>query len=646
MAQTEAHLSPSPRRVVVGTAGHIDHGKTALVEALTGINCDRWEEERVRGITIDLGFAHLTEGDVQLGFVDVPGHERFVHNALAGLGGIDLMVLVVAADEGVMPQTREHLAICALLGIPAGIVALTKIDLVDHDLRDVAALELTDALARTTFAGAPIVPVSSTTGEGVATLRETLVSMARAVERPAERALRPARLPIDRAFHLRGLGVLVTGTLTCGRIAVQDRLELLPARRETRVRSVQVHGQDRERAEAGERTALQLTGVELDAVERGTQLTAPGAYSTSTSLLARLELLPEAPQTLRGWRDVRFHLFSSEVLGRLRPLQPPALEPGGRALVEIRLAAPVTAARGDRFVVRRLSPQTTLGGGVVLDPEWQRLRGARLAPALAAFGGTEAEAILHWVRAAGEAGVTAAELARKLGSLEGPVAGVLERAKEAGAILAARGSAAGPERWISAAVYERVARRAPEILDQYFRRDRLATGMPKAEAIRRLLPAPAAPLAEVYLGWLAEQKILVVGADLVDLPGRGAVMNAEESDLSERVMAAFEQGGLAPPSPSEINQALGAKQQTFDAVLRYLYQRKRLARLPQGLFIAQSQLDRLADELGRSRWTRFSVPEFKERFGLTRKWAIPLLEHLDQIGRTRRVGDQREVVRK
>jgi len=641
-----AQAASPPRRVVVGTAGHIDHGKTALVEALTGINCDRWEEERARGITIDLGFAHSVDGDLQLGFVDVPGHERFVHNALAGLGGIDLMVLVVAADEGVMPQTREHLAICALLGIRAGVVALTKIDLVDPELREVAALELTDALARTTFAGAPIVAVSSLTGEGLAELRQTLQATARGVERPTEREERPARLPIDRAFHLRGLGVLVTGTLACGRIAAQDRLELLPARRETRVRSVQVHGQDRAHAAAGERTALQLTGVELDAVERGVELAAPGAYSTTTSLLARMTLLAEAPQTIRGWRDVRFHLFSSEVLGRLRPLLPAALEPGGDALVEIRLTAPIAAARRDRFVVRRLSPAATLGGGEVLDPEWPRLRGARLRPALAALAGDDAAAILHWVKTGGEAGVTARELTRRLGSTEAPVAAVLERATHDGALLAAKGSAAGEERWISSAVYERVARRAAVLLDEFFRRDRLSSGMPKAEFARRLLPLSAAPLAEVYLGWLERQKVLVVGAGLVDLPGRGATMSTEESALADRVMAAFDRGGLAPPSPTEIGASLGAKQQTFDAILRYLYQRKRLARLPQGLFIAQSQLDRLAEEVERTGWTRFTVPDFKDRFGLTRKWAIPLLEHLDQIGRTRRVGDAREVVRK
>jgi selenocysteine-specific elongation factor len=283
---------------------------------------------------------------------------------------------------------------------------------------------------------------------------------------------------------------------------------------------------------------------------------------------------------------------------------------------------------------------------MVLDPEWPRLRGARLAPALAALAGSDTQAILHWVGAASEAGATLADLSRRLGSAHAPVRTVLDRATSDGTLRVARGTAAGEERFIASAAVERIVKRAPAILEDFFRRDRLATGMPKAEAVRRLLPPAAAPLAEVYLGWLAERKILVVGTDLVDLPGRGTAMSAEESDLADRVMAAFEQGGLAPPAPAEIAQALGATQQKFDAVLRYLYQRKRVARVGQGLFIAQSQLDRLADELAKTDWKEFTVPQFKDRFGLTRKWAIPLLEHLDQVGRTRRKGDLREVVRK
>src|SRR5688500_244617 len=301
------------RRAIVGTAGHVDHGKTRLIEALTGIDCDRWAEEKARGITIDLGFAWLTEGDLQLGFVDVPGHERFLHNALAGLGGIRLMLLVVAADEGVKPQTREHVAICSLLGIPAAVVALTKTDLVSADLVELAQLEVEELLQPTPFAGAPIVPVSAATGAGMPRLSELLLERAAAVAVPAD-AARPARLPVDRAFHLKGLGVVVTGTLAAGRIAAGDELAVVPGGRTARVRSVQVHGTPREEALAGERTSLQLAGVELAELERGQQLAPAGALATTHRLLARVHWLPDAGKPLAGWTSVRVHLLAAETL--------------------------------------------------------------------------------------------------------------------------------------------------------------------------------------------------------------------------------------------------------------------------------------------------------------------------------------------
>jgi len=346
------------RRAVVGPAGHIDHGKTSLVLALTGIDCDRWAEEKARGITIDLGFAHLTEGDLQLGFVDVPGHERFLHNALAGLGGIRIMLLVVAADEGVKPQTREHLAVCSLLGIPAGLVALTKVDLVSSDLLELAQLEVEELLAPTPFAGAAVLPVSSTTGEGIPELKAALLDLAARHALPPEPD-RPARLPVDRAFHLKGLGVIATGTLAGGAVRPGDTLEVLPGkgdRERVRVRSIQVHGQGREQAEAGERTSLQLTGIALEDLARGMQIGTPEAFEATTSLLARFTLLPDAPAPVRGFLPVRLHLYASEVLGRMRPLGAEGIAPGETGPVEIRLEAPVSALRGDRFIVRPPSP--------------------------------------------------------------------------------------------------------------------------------------------------------------------------------------------------------------------------------------------------------------------------------------------------
>jgi selenocysteine-specific elongation factor len=633
------------QRAIVGTAGHIDHGKTSLVLALTGIDCDRWAEEKARGITIDLGFAHLLADDLQLGFIDVPGHERFLHNALAGLGGIRIMLLVVAADEGVKPQTREHLAVCTLLGIPAALVALTKVDLVSADLLELAQLEIEELLAGTPFAGAAVLPVASPTGQGVPELTKALLDLARRHAAPDPGA-QPARLPVDRAFHLKGLGVVVTGTLASGAIRIGDTLEVLPAGvAQVRVRSIQVHGQAREAAAPGERTSLQLSGAPLDTLERGVELVTPGAFSASTSLLARFTLLGDAPAPLAGFAPVRLHLFAREVIGRLRPLGGAELAPGETSLVEIRLAAPLVAVRGDRFIARRPSPATTLGGGEVLDPRWRRHRGAALAGAAAALGGDRRAALAFWAREAGERGLEAAEAARRLGLPPAQAAGELAALAAAGKLLEVAEGPGHARRWISPAAVERVAHRARRVLADYFGRDRLADGMPKAEAVRRILRGRSTELAPTYLAWLEAQKVLVVAGDQVNLPGRRSELTAEESRLSAAVIARFEGAGLEPPSPAEVSAELGAKPQILDGVVRHLTARGRLVRLPNGLLLAASALAELRRELLAEPWERFSVTAFKDRFGLTRKWAIPLLEHLDSTGTTRRLGDERLVVR-
>jgi selenocysteine-specific elongation factor len=630
------------RRAIVGTAGHIDHGKTSLVLALTGIDCDRWAEEKARGITIDLGFAWLFEGDLQIGFVDVPGHERFLHNALAGLGGIRVMLLVVAADEGVKPQTREHLAVCSLLGIPAALIALTKVDLVAPDLLELAQLEVEELLTGTPFAGAPVLPVSSTTGQGLPELKSTLVDLASRHAMP-DQANRPARLPVDRAFHLKGLGVVVTGTLSSGIIRPGDTLETLPKGDKVRVRSIQVHGQPREQAEAGERTSLQLTGVALEDLTRGLQIGTPEAFESTTSLLGRFTLLADAPAPLRGFVPVRLHLYASEVIGRMRPLAEGGLAPGETGPVEIRLEAPVSAIRGDRFIIRRPSPPATLGGGEILDSRWRRHRGTNLAAALAALTGDLRSSLLFWIQEAGERGTDAAELGRRLGVPATRVATDLRPLSQAQKILEV--TVGQTTRWIAPAAVQRVTERARRVLKEHFQKDRLAESMPKAEAVRRILRGRAADLAPVYLGWLEAQKVLTVHGDQVTLPGRSAQLTGEESKLSVAVLEQFDKAGLTPPAPSELQQALSAKPQILDGVVRHLVARGELLRLPSGLVLAASAVARLRSDLLSTSWERFSVADFKDRYGLSRKWAIPLLEHLDSTGATRRLGDDRMVVR-
>jgi len=624
---------------LVGTAGHVDHGKTALLRALTGIDCDRLPEEKRRGITLDLGFAHLERDGAALGFVDVPGHERFVHNALAGLGGIRLLLLVVAADEGIRPQTREHLAIAGLLEIPELLVALTKCDLVDDDLAGLVELELEEWLAATPWAGAPVRRASSVTGTGIEELAGELVERARAAT-PRDDLDAPARLPVDRAFTPVGQGVVVTGTLVRGRLAVGDELRLLPGDRKVRVRGLQAHGAPREALEAGGRTAVQLGGIERALVERGDELVGAGGPEATRNLLARIRLLPDSPIELSAGREARLHLGAGESPVRVRPLAPERLGPGEEGIVALRLARPLVAARGDRLVLRRLSPVATLGGGRVLDPRWRRPRRLDLASHLDALAGSDDAALEAWAEAGGPAGLEPADAGARLGV--GP-----DFARERLGALAGEGRLVQADgRFFHPRALAALEEKARRLLVALFEADRLADTVSKAEVARRLLPRRAAGLVDVHFGWLVHRGVLRIDGDRVAPPGRKAELSTGEKGLAAEILALYEGAQLAPPSPAEVIRQLKAKPEIAKGLIRHLLGRKRLVQLPGGLLFAASALATLAGELSATGWESFSVGEFKDRFGLSRKWAIPLLEHLDSAGVTRRVGDRRQLVRR
>src|SRR5262245_41382108 len=415
------------KHVVIGTAGHIDHGKTELVKALTGINPDRLKEEQERGITIDIGFAPLQlPGGLTAGFVDVPGHERFVKNMLAGVWGIDLVLLVVAADESIKPQTREHFDICTLLRVPRGLIALTKVDLVDADLRELAMLEVREFVRGSFLEEAPLIGVSARTGEGLDRLREAIAEAAAEVRPGRGGAL--MRLPVDRSFSIRGFGTVVTGTLVSGVLAEGEEIAIEPEGRRSRVRGIQVHAEPVREAHAGQRTAVNLQGLETSSVARGAVIGHPGELAPASLLDVRLSLLAGAPAPLKDLSRVRFHQGTSELLARVKLLGRAALKPGEESFAQLRLERPGCCLPGDRFVLRRYSPPVTIGGGVVLDASPPKHRGSRhddLTDRLERLEGSSPEGALMIYLETEPAGMRAAPLAARMGRTAAELAGLV-----------------------------------------------------------------------------------------------------------------------------------------------------------------------------------------------------------------------------
>jgi selenocysteine-specific elongation factor len=629
------------KRFLIGTAGHIDHGKTALVKALTGIDADRLPEEKRRGITIDLGFAHAEWEGVRLSFVDVPGHERFVKNMLAGAGGIDAVLLVVAADESVMPQTREHFEIVRLLGIEKGIIAITKIDRAGAELVDVTASDVRELVAGSFLEGASILSVSAKTGEGLEKLKEALLSLS-ASEHSGDRERRGVRLPIDRAFSITGFGPVVTGSLVSGTISKEQKLELLPARIAVRVRRLEVHGRETTEARAGERVSANLSGVELSDLRRGLLLATPGAFATTSLLTVRLELLPGAPRLTSGDR-LSFHHFSSEAQARVRVLEAEPLAPGRSGRAQLRLFSPVAAAPGDRFVVRRPSPVETIGGGVVLDPLLPRIAPRALTQARAWLDRLEAplpEKLLLWIEQSREAGTGEEDLAARAGVSREEVrvaAGVLVAD---GRVLALRRS---PERYMATASLDRLAAAASEEIRRHLSEAAGAVGSPRGTLLSRLLPNADPRWAEaVETALTARGAYLVVGEE-ARLPGREDLAGTDRA-LSERIADVFRRRGLDPPSLADVATEVGHKPKVVEGLAGYLAKKGSLVRLPGGWLVARDAVDQVVASLRASGKKSIDVGEFKQLFGLTRRLAIPLLEHLDATKVTRRIGDKREIV--
>ncbi len=635
-----------PEHVVVGTAGHIDHGKSTLVRALTGIDPDRWEEEKRRGITIDIGFAHHEYDGVLFAFIDVPGHERFVHNMLAGASGIDLVMLVVAADESVMPQTREHLAICRLLGVRRGLVALTRIDLADPEMLDLVEQEIEETIAGTFLEGAPVVRASGTTGEGLDALREALVRQARAVE-PRREGPWP-RLPIDRVFAARGFGTVVTGTLQGGVLAAGDELLAIPGGRRGRIRGLQVHG--RPVAEVGprHRVAVNLSGIDRGHLARGQVLVPPGCAVVTRLFDALVEVVGDAPVPVEHRMRVRMHHGTAEVMARVRIAGSRRIEPGATAACQLRLEAPVAVLPGDRFVIRRFSPVCTLGGGSVceIDPPRRRLVPAAWEERVRELAEADPPRRLAVaVRDAGPEGLALASASLRCGLLAEQARCLAREGR-----LGARDRPVrlfGESRLVSAEGLEALLARLVERIERYHREQPLGEGLPPGRLRAEVAPRWEPDAFRDLLGLAASRGLVSADPSTVARAGHEAVLDPEGEELCRRIVSALEEAEEPFLPAADLARVLGSGPLPAP-LLSLACRRGDLVRVREGVYMAKSRFDRIARRVGLEAAegrTTIDVGRFKELFGLSRKYAIPLLECLDDHGVTRRAGPVRVIRR-
>jgi selenocysteine-specific elongation factor len=626
------------RRLILGTAGHIDHGKTALIKALTGIDTDRLEEEKTRGISIDLGFAHLDlPSGSRLGIVDVPGHERFIKNMLAGIGGIDLVLFVVACDEGVMPQTTEHFDIVSLLGVRHAIFALTKQDLVGEDMVDIVREDVEGLIRGTPLEGSPIIPTSTETGRGMEGLLKILDRVALRVE---ERKIGEAiRLPIDRVFTMAGRGTVVTGTLWSGTVSKEDRLEMLPGGRPVRVRSIEVHGKDVDRALAGQRTALGLHGVETGDIERGYCIASPGDFQATSIIDARLYLLPGSPKPVRTNARVRFHLGSSEVMGRVFLIGSPKLQPGDRCFVQIRLESPVVAGLGDRFVIRTYSPMRTIGGGMVLDPAAprHRLRDERVEAWLGVLATLKVGAIV-------EAYIRQSTFGIRLGGLRRHINCGLKSLEAEIESLVGQGKVfeVSQHVFLHRERLRDLEERIENTLRSYQADRRLTWGMPKEE-LREKLGSIEMALLSWVLARLEQNGRTFNKKGMVRAGTAEVELSARERDTRKMLIDTLRATPFQPPSERELEGRLGVKAEMLRKVVNLLIEDGEIIRLEAGLI-----MHRDAIEAAKARISEYlkqhgegTASELKGVLQTTRKYAVPLLEFLDREGITRRRGDKR-----
>ena len=627
------------KSVIVGTAGHIDHGKTALVKALTGIDADRLEEEKRRGITIDIGFAHLElparDGEtLRLGFVDVPGHERFIRNMLAGVGGIDVVLFVIAADESIKPQTREHFDICRLLGVQRGVTVLTKSDTVDAETLNVVKLEVEEFLCGSFLdpSRSPIIPVSSLTGAGLDQLKHTLVETALSV--PAKDSSAFTRLPIDRVFTMKGFGTVITGTLISGIVHKDEELELFPAKTRVRVRGVQVHDAMAEQSVAGQRTALNLAGIEKDELERGMMLAPPATFHATFQADASLSLLASA-KPLKSRTRVHFHCYTSETIAEVVAHGKKQITPGETAFVHLRFTEPLLLLPGDRFIVRQLSPLVTIGGGSLLDASSL----PKVTPTLELLATALPRDILRArVELRMQTGATKSQLTEETGWRGEFIDGQLAEDLNSGRLVRIG------ELFVSKLAMAILRDAIQEVLVRFHSQNSLVAGIPR-ETLWEQLAVGQEIFAMAVADLARDKKIELIG-ELIRLPGRGVVMKDEESESRNIIENSFRTAGLKAPALKDVLAGLKLDKSRAQQIVTLLLRDKTLVKIADDMVFHQSALSELKKVIAgyKAKSSKINVAQFKELTGVSRKYAIPLLEFLDRERVTKRVGDEREIL--
>jgi selenocysteine-specific elongation factor len=629
------------KRVIIGTAGHIDHGKTTLVRALTGIDTDRLKEEKQRGISIELGFAPFAlPGGQKAAIVDVPGHERFIKHMLAGAFGIDMVIFTIAADEGVMPQTREHMDIIELLGVNKGIIVLTKKDMVDEEWLLMMEEEIREYAQTTILKDAPIVAVSAVTGDGIPELLEQIEQLAEGVtEKPV---FGQARLPIDRVFTVAGFGTVVTGTLWSGQIKVGDVLELMPVQRQVKVRTLQNHNEKVDTVLAGQRVAVNLQGIEVADIKRGYLLATPGYMKPSHRVDARLRLLSSSPRTLKNWNRVRFHIGTDETMGRILLLDRDELLPGDEALVQIAMEKEVVCYKNDRFVIRYYSPVSTIGGGFIIDPaasRQKRFNEKVLNEMAMKEEGSLYDVVLHELETNPLQIINVKVLAQKTSSTEELIKPEVEQLLDDEKII----DISGHGGYLSHYGIDLINEQIQNTLVKYHESYPMRPGYPREDIRSRLFKALNAKEFNQIIKYLSEQKKIAVNNNYLLLPGHTPQPGKQEQAVIEELLENMYKQPFNPPSLDEMKASAGVSEAVFNEIISYLAEQGLLVRISENMYFTRNALEEgkqiLSDYFDREK--ELSLAMARDLFNTSRKYALPLVEYYDRVRFTRRVGDLR-----